>query len=205
MKLIAVTDDSHTVDELAFKIIQIKDVVDFIHIREKSKTPKQILFLLKLLEEGGVKKEKIVLNDRLDIAVLRQITNIHLPGHGLPVKEVKSKFQYMQVGRSVHSLEEAIQAERDGADYVLYGHCFETNSKKGLVPNGIHTISKMKKELTIPVYAIGGITPERIEALQALRADGIAVMSGIFSVNDSKQSALNFLKKCEGKLNEKSL
>lgn len=205
MKLIAVTDDSHTVDELAFKIIQIKDVVDFVHIREKSKTPKQILILLKLLEEGGVKKGKIVLNDRLDIAVLRQITNIHLPGHGLPVKEVKSMFPNMQVGRSVHSLEEAIQAERDGADYVLYGHCFDTNSKKGLAPNGIYTISKMKKELTIPVYAIGGITPERIEALQELSADGIAVMSGIFSVNDPKQSALNFLKKCEGKLSEKSL
>lgn len=195
MKLIAVTDDSHTVDELAFKIIQIKDVVDFVHIREKSKTPKQILFLLKLLKEGGVGKEKIVLNDRLDIAVLRQITNIHLPGHGLPVKEVKSMFPNMQVGRSVHSLEEAIRVEREGADYVLYGHCFNTNSKKGLAPNGIYTISKMKKELTIPVYAIGGITPERIEALQELSADGIAVMSGIFSVNDPKQSALNFLKK----------
>lgn len=195
MKLIAVTDDSHTVDELAFKIIQIKDVVDFVHIREKSKTPKQILFLLKLLKEGGVGKEKIVLNDRLDIAVLRQITNIHLPGHGLPVKEVKRMFPNMQVGRSVHSLEEAIRVEREGADYVLYGHCFNTNSKKGLAPNGIYTISKMKKELTIPVYAIGGITPERIEALQELSADGIAVMSGIFSVNDPKQSALNFLKK----------
>lgn len=205
MKLIAVTDDSHTVDELAFKIIQIKDVVDFVHIREKSKTSKQILFLLKLLEEGGVGKEKIVLNDRLDIAVLRQLTTIHLPGHGLPVKEVKRMFPDMQVGRSVHSLDEAIRVERDGADYVLYGHCFETNSKKGIAPNGIHFISNMKKELNIPVYAIGGITPARIEALQELRADGIAVMSGIFSANDPRQSALNFLKKCEEKINEKSL
>ena len=76
----------------------------------------------------------------MDIALLRQIPNIHLPSHGLPVKEVKNQFPYMQVGRSVHTLDEAIQAEKDGADYVLYGHCFETNSKRGLAPNGIDTI-----------------------------------------------------------------
>ena len=205
MKLIAVTDDSHSVADLACKIIQIKDVVDYVHIREKSKTPNQVLSLLKLLEEGDVKKEKIVLNDRLDIALLRQIPNIHLPSQGLPVKEVKSQFPYMQVGRSVHALDEAIQAEKDGADYVLYGHCFETNSKRGLAPNGINTISELKKELEIPVYAIGGITPTRVEVLQTLKADGIAVMSGIFSAKNVRESALNFLMKNGGKCSEKSL
>lgn len=202
MKLIAVTDDSHFVADLACKIIQIKDVVDYVHIREKSKTPNQILSLLKLLEEGDVKKEKIVLNDRLDIALLRQIPNIHLPSQGLPVKEVKNQFPYLQVGRSVHTLDEAIQAEKDGADYVLYGHCFETNSKRGLAPNGINTISELKKELEIPVYAIGGITPTRVEVLQTVKADGIAVMSGIFSAKNVRESALNFLR---GKCSEKSL
>ena len=83
MKLLAVTDDSHSVTELALKIIAIKDVVDYVHIREKSKTPKQLLSLLQLLEDGGVKKEQIVLNDRLDVALLGQIPNIHLPSHGL--------------------------------------------------------------------------------------------------------------------------
>ena len=69
-------------------------------------------------------------------------------------------------------------------DYVLYGHCFETNSKKGKVPNGIQPIIDMKKELKIPVYAIGGITINKIKSLQQVKADGIAVMSGIFSAED---------------------
>jgi thiazole tautomerase (transcriptional regulator TenI) len=205
MKLLAVTDDSHSVNELAFKIIGIKDVVDYVHIREKSKTSKQILSLLQLLEEGGVRQEQIVLNDRLDIVMLKQIPNVHLSSHGLPVSEVKRMFPNLRVGRSVHVLDEAIQAERDGADYVLYGHCFETNSKKGLAPNGIHTISAMKKELRIPVYAIGGITPARVELLKEVGADGMAVMSGIFSVNHSREAALQFVKKCEGKISETSL
>ena len=98
----------------------------------------------------------------------------------------------MRVGRSVHSLEEAIQAEKEGSDYVLYGHCFETNSKKGLAPNGIQTLVEMKKELSIPVYAIGGITEYELIALQQVKADGIAVMSGIFSAKNPKESAKQF-------------
>lgn len=205
MKLIAVTDNSHSVAELAFKILQIKDVVDYVHIREKSKTPKQMLTLLKLLEEGGMAKEKVVLNDRLDVALLKQIPTIHLPSQGLPVKEVKRQFPHIRVGCSIHSVEEAIQAERDGADYVLYGHCFETNSKIGLAPNGIEPILEMKKGLRIPVYAIGGITPGRVAVLQTVKADGIAIMSGIFSVHDPRETALTFLEKCEGKVSEKLL
>ncbi len=184
MKLIAVTDDLHSVSELASKIIRIKDVVDFVQIREKTKTVQEVISLLQLLEDGDVKKEKIIMNDRLDIALLMNIPNLHLPEHGLPVKRVKKNFSHLQIGRSVHSLEKAKEAERDGVDYVLYGHCFETNSKKGKVPNGIHPIIDMKMEVHIPVYAIGGITLNNINALQQVKADGIAVMSGIFSAKD---------------------
>ena len=77
-------------------------------------------------------------------------------------------------------------------DYVLYGHCFETNSKKGKIPNGIDPIIEMKKELHIPVYAIGGITVDRIDALRQVKADGIAVMSGIFSAENPFASTKQF-------------
>jgi len=188
----AVTDDMHSVSKLASMIIQIKDGFDFVQIREKTKTVQEIISLLQLLEDGGVKKEKIILNDRLDIALLMNIPNLHLPERGLPVKKVKEHFPHLQIGQSVHSLEKAKIAERDGVDYVLYGHCFETNSKKGKAPNGIHPIIDMKKELHIPVYAIGGITINKINALQQVKADGIAVMSGIFSAEDPLASTKQF-------------
>lgn len=188
----AVTDDLHSVSELASMIIGIKDVVDFIQIREKTKTVQQIIALLESLEDGRVEKEKIIINDRLDLALLMNIPNLHLPEHGLPVKKVKEYFPHLRIGRSIHSLETAKKAERDGVDYVLYGHCFETNSKKGKAPNGIHPIIDMKKELHIPVYAIGGIKIDRINALRQVKADGIAVMSGIFSAENPFASTKQF-------------
>ncbi|HWK22858.1 MAG TPA: thiazole tautomerase TenI [Ureibacillus sp.] len=197
MKLIALTDDSHTVDELTSIISSVQDVVDYVHIREKSKTAHEILLLIQLLEQAGVNKKKLVIHDRLDIALLTQISNIHLPSHSLPIQKVRKNFPYLRIGRSIHSLEEAKQAERAGANYVLYGHCFETDCKKGLVPNGIHTINDMKKALQIPVYAIGGITPNRVHILHELQTDGIAVMSGIFSSPNPHVSALEFSKLCK--------
>ena len=76
MKLMAVTDDMQSsVRELALKIIEIKDRIDFIQIREKTKTAQEIITLIQYLEEGGVEKEKMILNDRLDIALLMGYSN----------------------------------------------------------------------------------------------------------------------------------
>ena len=79
---------------------------------------------------------------------------------------MRDAFPHLRIGRSVHSVEEAKQAEQDGADYVLYGHCFETNCKEGITPNGIDRIIEMKKELHIPVMAIGGITTDRVKVFK---------------------------------------
>ncbi|MGX9136104.1 thiamine phosphate synthase [Rummeliibacillus sp. JY-2-4R] len=189
MRLMAVTDNVSSVRALASTIIEIKNKVDFIQIREKTKSPQDIMTLLEYLEEGGVEKEKIILNDRLDIALLMNIPTVHLPEKGLPVRRVKQFFPHIRVGKSVHSFEGAEKAELDGADYVVYGHCFETNSKKGRAPNGIDPIIQMKRNLSIPVFAIGGITCENVHELRVVRADGVAVLSGIFSAENPLESA----------------
>ncbi|MEH7237625.1 thiamine phosphate synthase [Bacillus sp. JJ1562] len=181
MKLIAVTDDQQTLEAVAEKIIAIKDVIDFVQIREKSKSVRELLTLIEYLLNNGVKKEKIMINDRLDVALCMGIPTVHLPEHGLPVQMVKQRYPHLRVGCSVHSLKRAQEAEANGADYVIYGHCFQTNSKPGLPPNGVEPILHIKNELNIPVYAIGGITLKTIPSIQAVDADGVAFMSSIFS------------------------
>lgn len=181
MKLIAVTDDRHSVENVAEKIIAIKDGIDFVQIREKSKSVQEIVTLIQTLVNNGVKKEKIMMNDRLDVALCMDIPTVHLPEHGLPVKMVKQRYPYIKVGCSVHSFEKAKEAEVNGADYVIYGHCFETNSKHGLPPNGIEPILHMKKELKIPIFAIGGITFDTLPSIKTVGADGVALMSSIFA------------------------
>lgn len=205
MKLIAMTDNAHSIPNLATKISSIHHLVDYIHIREKSKTAQEILTLLKFLTQQGVNKEKLVVHDRLDIALLTNNPNIHLPSHSLPVKEVRKLYPDLRIGRSVHSLDEAKLAETEGANYVLYGHCFETPCKKGKAPNGIHTLIDIKNELQIPVFAIGGITPERVDLLNEVQADGVAVMSGIFNSNDPYETTFTLSKKCQEYAHEKSL
>ena len=197
MELIAITDDQHSIEVLASKIIQIIDVVDFVHIREKSKKAIEIISLLNLLKMNRVDMKKIVLNDRLDIAIFSNLSNIHLPGYGLPLVDVKEYFPNLRVGKSVHTLTEAIQAENDKADYVIYGHCFETKCKNGLPPNGIELIPELKKTLTIPIYAVGGILPEHVQVLKGNKIDGIAVMSGIFSSKNPLDSALQYFERCK--------
>lgn len=196
MKLIAVTNDLFPIHELASKIVQIHDVVDSIHIREKSKNCSELITLLKLLRDSKIPMNKIVINDRLDVALLSNLLNIHLPAKSLPVNLVKEQYPTMRIGSSVHSVEEAIQAEKDGANYVIYGHCFETNCKKGLRPNGIDPLVEINKVLTIPVYAIGGVTPGHLPLLTELQVDGIAVMSGIFSSKSPRDSALKYYERC---------
>ncbi len=152
--------------------------------------------LLHLLEEGNVSKRKLIINDRLDIALLGDIQNVHLPSHGLQVKAVKQKFPQLKVGCSIHSYEEAVEAEHQGADYVLYGHIYETKCKEGKRPRGIYELEKMKMNLCIPVYAIGGILPENIWKIHLVKADGVAVMSGIFSTEDPIKIASKYHSLC---------
>ena len=89
MKLMAVTDDRQSILQLAQKIIHIQHNVDFIQIREKTKTVKEVMTLLEYLDEKDVPKEKIIVNDRLDIALCSGIQTVHLPEMGLPVHRVK--------------------------------------------------------------------------------------------------------------------
>jgi thiazole tautomerase (transcriptional regulator TenI) len=198
MKLMAVTDNTRPVNELAEKIIAIKDVIDFVQIREKSKTAREIVTLLDHLQSEGVHKEKIIINDRLDIALCMNIPNLHLPEHGLPIKIVRQLYPHLRVGCSVHSFLQGKAAESDGADYVMFGHCFTTNSKKGIPPRGIDPIIQMKKELSIPVYAIGGIKLNNIPSVQKAQADGIAVMSSIFAADEPYLITKKFYEEIHG-------
>lgn len=98
----------------------------------------------------------------------------------LSPKQVRARFPHLHIGRSVHSLEEAVQAEKEDADYVLFGHVFETDCKKGLEGRGVSLLSDIKQRISVPVIAIGGMTPDRLRDVKRAGAEGIAVMSGIF-------------------------
>ena len=85
------------------------------------------------------------------------------------------------VGTSVHSVDEAVEAEKMGVDYVIAGHIFETDCKKGLAPRGLDFLKQVCNAIKIPVYAIGGINADNINLVAKAGADGACIMSGFMT------------------------
>lgn len=190
MHVITMEGDSDAHAHTAQVAAAIHPYVHYVHVRLKQKGASELLTLTRSMVNLGVPLQKIAVNDRLDVALLTSVGAIQLPANGLPVGDVKSLLpEGTRCGVSVHSLEEAQAAERAGADYVLYGHVYETHCKPGVTPRGIAQLERISRLLSIPVIALGGIKPCHIHELYTAGASGIAVMSGIWEAESPVAAA----------------
>ncbi len=151
--------------------------MDWIQIREKD-LPTRALLRLAATAVEQARETKILVNDRLDVALAAGAHGIHLGGSSIPAAEACPRVpQGFRVGVSCHSLEEAIRAEFAGASYVLFGPVFETPSKLPYGPPlGLDKLREATARVKIPVLAIGGITLDRVRACWAAGAAGIAAI-----------------------------
>lgn len=106
------------------------------------------------------------------------IKNIHLSFDDFLENKNKLAF-FNQKGVSVHSVEEAVSAEKNGADYIICGHIFETDCKRGVLPRGTKFLTEIIKSVKIPVYAIGGINEENIMQVKNTGVSGVCLMSSL--------------------------
>ncbi|MBT2639822.1 thiazole tautomerase TenI [Bacillus sp. ISL-39] len=180
---------------------EVEAFADKFHLREKHRTSREIYQGVELLLKEGIPLQKIVVNDRVDVAWACK-TGVQLAFHSLPVQVVKEHFPSLPLGCSVHSPEEAQAAAKQGADYLLFGHLFNTHLKDGIPPKGTEALRDVKKGLAIPVIAIGGIKPENVQQVLEAGADGIAVMSGVLQAADPREAAKIFFKKLHGRHKE---
>ena len=132
-------------------------------------------------------RAKLHVNDRADLAYVLGADGVHLPANGLPVEAARRLLPDGLIGVSCHSIADVIEATEDGADYVTLSPIFETSSKPGYGPAlGCHKLTTSTKAATIPVYALGGITPERVDECLTRGAHGIATMGGVLRGDISK-------------------
>lgn len=124
-----------------------------------------------------------ILHTHEDIAQRLRWPHIHLP---LPrLRQCSAKKGYWKtLGVSVHSVEEAKEAATLGATYLMAGHVFATACKQNLPPRGTDFLRQICQCTKLPVYALGGITPQTIENLRGLPIEGVAIMSGLMNCND---------------------
>ncbi|SFL40150.1 thiazole tautomerase (transcriptional regulator TenI) [Gracilibacillus orientalis] len=163
---------------------EIIEHIDFIHLREKTKTAKEILQMIDFLLDTGVPADRIIINDRADVAWVKKCRGVQLAFHSIPVADVKHSFPKISIGKSVHSMDEAIAAEQNGADFLLYGHIFSSNSKLGVTPRGIPALKNVTENVSLPVIAIGGITEQNSSEVIGAGASGVAIMSGVWDAED---------------------
>ncbi len=128
---------------------------------------------------------KLLINDRLDIALAVGADGIHCPEHGLPVNTARRLYGEAVLGASAHSPDRAIEAQTQGADFVVFGPIFPTPSKAVYgAPLGLDALSTVSRQIGIPVLAIGGISPKNAHRCLENGAAGVAVVSAIMSAKN---------------------
>lgn len=131
-----------------------------------------------------------VVNDRVDVALRVGADGVHVGHEDLPVPEVRELVGgSMLIGRSTHSLEEALEAERAGADYIGVGPVFSTPTKPGYKAVGLELVRQVKAKIGIPWVAIGGIDLENIGLLSSAGAARVAVVRAVAAASDPEAAA----------------
>jgi thiazole tautomerase (transcriptional regulator TenI) len=126
-----------------------------------------------------------ILHTYYNVAKELNCKKIHLPLHVLKSKPDIYK-EFDEVGVSIHSVSEAVEAVSLGATYITAGHIFATDCKKGIPPRGLSFLSSVCSSVNVPVYAIGGISLENAEKAINAGADGICIMSGLMNCKDPR-------------------
>src|SRR5678816_108647 len=164
-----VTDRRHG-DLISHVTAAIRDGVEMIQVREKDLDARDLYELVcRVREAAAGTPTRILVNDRLDVGLAAGIDGVHLPGNGLPAARVRPFVQVL--GCSVHAIDEAARAERDGADFAIFGPIFETPGK---TPVGLDALRQVCAAVKIPVLAIGGITSVNTKDVLAAGAAGVA-------------------------------
>ena len=193
LRLYAVTDSSrlfgHTLPQAVEECI--RGGATLVQLREKHMGDAELLQLAKEVKQITDKYDiPLIINDRPDIASLCGAAGVHIGQEDGSIEEARRILGDEKIiGVSAHSIKEAVEAEKKGADYLGIGAVFPTSTKQDTIPITSQMLHDIQSSVNIPTVAIGGITAEKIAALKNTGIDGVAVVSAIFSEENPKTAA----------------
>lgn len=195
--LYVVTDRHQTGEDKFLSILE--DVIPeqgmMIQVRERDLETRELLRFVEAVHRlAHPFRVPCLINDRVDLVLATGAAGVHLRADSMPTKEARKCLGtgYL-IGKSVHSAEEALQGEREGADFVVLGPVYETPSKRQYGPPlGVRVIREAVRRCTIPVYAIGGMTTARVENVITAGAAGVAVVSSIFQAASPREAVATY-------------
>ncbi len=173
-----------------------------VQLREKDLTTRELFGLgTELRELTRRYGTALLINDRIDVALALDADGVHLPGHSFPAESARKIVgPKMLIGASVHNVTEAEEAEAGGADFIVFGPIFETPSKRPYgPPQGLDALRAVRQTVSLPLFAIGGITPGRVRAVKEAGADGVAAISALLGAPHPGRATRDFLKELEAR------
>ncbi len=170
----------------------IKGDADCVQLREKNIDTKEFFEIAQKIKYITDRYNvPLIINDRIDVALAVQAYGVHLGQDDMPLKTARKIVPHsMVIGISVSTVNEAIEAEKDGADYIGAGSVFPTSTKddiSGII--GLEGLQEIKQAVSIPVIAIGGIQIHNAGEVIQQGANGIAVVSAIVSSDNPYEAA----------------
>lgn len=148
---------------------------------------------------SGAAGVALIINDRPDIAAACDADGVHLGTEDRDPAAVRREYgDRLLIGASCHSLEDARRALASGADYIGVGPMFETRTKDAGKPRGPGLLGEIQREVGLPAYPIGGVTLDRMQALMAGGARGVAVCSAVIGAADVEAAVRAFRAHLEG-------
>jgi len=154
--------------------------VDWIQVRDHHATAQELFDLttavIAIARPRGV---KVAVNDRVDVALAIGADGVQLGERSLAIDVVRRLASHLRIGASVHDHAGAERAA--GADWLMFGHVFETSSHPDAPPRGLDALAAIVRDVSIPVIAIGGITRDSIGSVRRAGASGVAVISAILN------------------------
>jgi len=198
-KLYLITDRKlFTNQELLFTVIEeaLEGGLKAVQLREKDLGTRDLLGMAyRMRKLTALYRAKLFINDRVDIALAVEADGIHLGQQSMPAHAVREIAQDKLIGVSTHTLKEAQEAEKEGADFITLGPLYETPSKlKYGAPIGVDTLKRVKSEISIPVFGIGGIKLDKVREVMDAGAHGVALISAILTADNTRETTEAFLR-----------
>lgn len=201
MLLYAVTDRMWLGEESLPQQVEraIQGGTTFVQLREKHLGKEEFI---RLAEEVKAVTDRygipFVINDEVEVAIACNADGVHIGQHDMTLREVRRRLGDDKIiGVSAQTVEQAVEAEQNGADYLGVGAVFSTDTKADASEVPFDTLREICTTVTIPVVAIGGIKSTNVAKLEGTGVDGIAVVSALFAAKDIKQEATLLRSKSE--------
>lgn len=167
-----------------------------VQYREKKKNTKTMINESRHIKRICNNKALFLVNDRVDVAFASNADGIHIGQEDIPYKFARKLLGKNRIiGLTVHNLDEAIKAENLGVDYIGVGPIFETDTKEDIqTPCGVEMIKIIRKEVNIPIVAVGGINKNNVKEILDAGANSIVSINPVVSSDDVYSEIVNFIK-----------